>query len=154
MNRFLLLIGIPMVFVAGSSLFLPNQSVQRNTVFNTTLFPLSVNGKTLSVAIADTPQLRQTGLSGVPYLQKDTGLFFVFPESGTYGMWMKDMHFSIDIVWLDSAFRVVDIHKGVSPETYPETFYTDTPARYALEAEAGFVEEFGVEEGQLFIWNR
>ena len=50
---------------------------------------------------------------------------------------MKDMDFSIDIIWLDRDRRVVHIEKNVSPNTYPDVFRSNVAAKYVLEVYSG-----------------
>ncbi len=101
------------------------------------------------VSVADTARTRQLGLSGRSRLSADEGMLFVFPEDGKYAFWMKDMRFSIDIIWLSAAGSIVHITRSVSPDTYPRTFESDTPARYVLELSAGYVGAHDVKIGDI-----
>ena len=105
--------------------------------------------RTILVDIADTPQKREAGLSGRESLAQDEGMLFVFPEDGIYAFWMKDMHFSIDILWISHAGMVVEMQESVSPETYPATFVPSKGARYVLELPSGWVEAYAVEIGDI-----
>jgi uncharacterized membrane protein (UPF0127 family) len=60
---------------------------------------------------------------------------------------MKDMLFSIDMIWLDEAKRVITIKEGVAPETYPTTFCPDSAAKYGLEISSGGARRLGVSPG-------
>jgi len=95
----------------------------------------------LRVHTADTPEKQQRGLSIFDRLAPATGMLFVFDHDDTYGIWMKDMKFAIDIIWVDAEGRIVDMEQHVAPETYPEVFSPHTPARYVIEVQSGFVEE-------------
>ena len=102
---------------------------------------------------ADSAIERQRGLGGRTELSPDTVMLFSFPLDGLHGIWMKDMRFAIDIVWLDSERRVIHIEERVSPDTFPQTFRPDTPARYVVEMNAGTVKALGIEKGQqLEAW--
>lgn len=98
---------------------------------------------------AETDASRKLGLSGRKSLEKDRGMLFVFDSEDTYGIWMKDMNFSIDIVWLDEYFNVLYIEKDVSPSTYPKIFYPSEPALYILELNSGFIKENGIKKGDI-----
>src|SRR3989344_601909 len=110
---------------------------------------IDLKGQTIRISIADTETARQQGLSGRAGLAADEGMLFVFPEDGTYAFWMKDMLFSIDIVWMSADGRVVYMAENVSPDTYPQVFRPDVPARYVLELPAGYVKEYNVVVGDL-----
>src|SRR3990167_10987110 len=99
---------------------------------------IQLNGQTIRVSVADTETAREQGLSGRAGLATDEGMLFVFLKDGKYAFWMKDMLFSIDILWLSSDGAVVFMAKNVSPDTYPRAFAPDGPARYVLELPAGF----------------
>lgn len=101
----------------------------------------------VDVEIASTPQARERGLSGRAGLGAGQGMLFIFESDGSWGIWMKNMRFAIDIIWVDSAGRVVTIAPAVSPETYPKVFYPSLSARYVLEVPAGFTRTNNVYEG-------
>ena len=106
-----------------------------------------LKGQIVKVAVADTPESRERGLSGRSELASDEGMLFVFPKDGQYAFWMKDMRFAIDIVWISYSEEIVDVEEKVSPETYPTVFTPRRPARYVLELPSGFVEEHDVTIG-------
>ena len=103
----------------------------------------------IKVEIADTDAERSLGLSGRDSLKTGYGMLFVFDTPGSYGFWMKDMKFSIDIIWIDADGRVIGVEKGVEPETYPKVFYPPTPAKYVLEVPAGFADLHQVTPGSV-----
>ena len=99
------------------------------------------------VDIVDSKSERAKGLSGRTSLKPDAGMFFIFDTVGKHGIWMKEMKFPIDIVWIDQNMEVVYIENDVSPDTYPKTFAPTSPARYVLELNAGFVKKYGIKVG-------
>lgn len=101
---------------------------------------LTLMGTVLMVAVADTPQERERGLSGTAGLSNGEGMLFIFEHDGQHSFWMKDMRYAIDIIWLSQEKRVVHIEKSVLPDTFPQAFTPPTPARYVLEVPAGFSE--------------
>lgn len=95
-------------------------------------------GKRLQAEVADTPGLFTKGLSGRDGLDADKVMLFEFNETSQHHcMWMKDMKFNIDIVWLDEDKKVVDAVHDVSPETYPASFCPKDAARYVIELKSG-----------------
>lgn len=98
---------------------------------------LQVGDTTFSVAVADSAEERNRGLSGVRAMGPNQGLYFVFPSARPLSFWMKDMQFPIDIVWIDSDHRVIHMMENVSPGTFPMVFTVQQPAQYALEINAG-----------------
>ncbi len=108
---------------------------------------LIIDDARVIVAIADTPEKRQQGLSGSESLAPDHGMFFIFPASDRYSIWMPDMHYAIDVLWFDEQLHVVYIVEHMTPESYPAIFTPTTPARYILEVPDGFVANHGVRVG-------
>jgi uncharacterized membrane protein (UPF0127 family) len=104
----------------------------------------------IAAEVARSPAERMQGLSGRDALQDGAGMLFVFEQSERYEFWMPDMRISIDIIWLDEDMRVVHIKENATPESYPEKFVPNTPARYVLEVPAGFVAMHGVNNGDSF----
>lgn len=92
--------------------------------------------------IADSPAEREKGLSGTQYLGQDQALLFIYDRDDKWSVWMKDMNYAIDIVWLDKDKKVVHIVKNAEPESYPhESFSPNEPARYIVEFVAGTVDK-------------
>lgn len=96
---------------------------------------------------------REKGLAGVNQLASDEALLMVFERESHWGIWMKDMKFPIDIVWLDETKKVVHIVKNASPEASTgKTFMPSKPARYVLELPAGTVDSRTINLNSLAIF--
>ncbi len=98
----------------------------------------------VSVEVADTSEKRTLGLGDRIALLSGHGMLFVFETSDRYGFWMKDMHFALDMIWLDEDLKIVHIEKNVVPGSYPQIFKPEVPALYVLEVPAGFSEDHGL----------
>lgn len=101
----------------------------------------------IKVEIVKEEKERIKGLSGRKNLGEKIGMLFVFPTSDFHGIWMKDMNFPIDIVWLDAGYFIVDYVENVSPDTYPETFRPNKKAIFVLELNSGFIKENFIKVG-------
>lgn len=99
------------------------------------------------ISIARTPKERELGLSNSPSLQIGAGKLFIFDTPERMGFWMKEMKYSIDIIWIDSSWRVIDIEENVSPETYPRIFYPQSRAQYVLEMNAFEAQKYNITPG-------
>lgn len=94
----------------------------------------------LTAELARTPGEQIRGLSGRPGLEPGHGMLFVYHRPQPVSIWMKDMRFSLDIVWIRGG-RIVKIEKRAPPLTPggPERIYTAT-ADLVLEVPAGFAD--------------
>lgn len=89
---------------------------------------------------------QERGLSGRTGLANNHGMLFVFNAVGTKCMWMKDMSFSIDMLWLNKYRTVIKIAQHVTPESYPESFCMDNTA-YVVELPDGAARTTGIQLG-------
>ena len=99
------------------------------------------------VETVDTELTRERGLSGRMILVEGTGMLFVFEKSFLWGIWMKDMNFSIDVVWFDAAGTIVGVKEHMTPESFPEVFVPQLPAQYVLEIPDGAFAKSGAKLG-------
>lgn len=139
-------IGVLILF-AGVGIFWLQSSSQTQKQFNTVV----IGGETVHVTTVNTPESREKGLSGRESLAPDEGMLFVFSEEGFHAFWMKDMRFSIDIIWISETLEVVDIASNVSPDTYPTSFSPKTKATYVLEVPAGFAQIHEITVGDMTV---
>lgn len=105
---------------------------------------IAIGDGAIQARLARTEPERIQGLSGVKKLNQREGMLFVFDSEDYWSIWMKEMHFPIDVIWLDSAKKVVHITKNITPETYPTRFQPKNPARYVLEVPAGVAESSNI----------
>ena len=92
------------------------------------------------------------GLSGKIALPKNSAMLFVFDKPDTYGIWMKGMNFSLDIVWLDAQKNIVYSLSRVDPSTYPHVFYPPTEALYVVEFPSGYLESANLKKGDTVFF--
>ncbi len=102
---------------------------------------MTIGQKQVRVSIAKSWPERIKGLSDTPYLPSDIVKLFVFDSVGFHSIWMKDMNYSIDIIWVDEANKIVHIVEGATPESYPAAFVPKVPAKYVIETVENFVKE-------------
>jgi len=127
----------------------PSSSPTPNFSYATTT--ISTPNGAIVAQIADTPDKATQGLSDRTSLPIGTGMLFVFPAPAPEYMWMKDMNFALDMVWLDQNKTVVYAVPNISPDTYkrnpPEIFFSPTNALYVIELPAGDISRLGITLG-------
>lgn len=111
------------------------RSIYPNTI------PLTIGSVVVQASVADTLAKRIKGLSNTPFLPKEVVKLFAFGVPGQHSIWMKDMNYSLDILWVAEEGEIVHIEENVSPDSYPTSFASPIPAWFVVEANAGFVEQ-------------
>jgi len=115
-----------------------------------------IGGQKILVEVAVMLDEITKGLSGRESLREGNGMLFVFEDMGdafspAHDFWMRNMKFSIDMIWIGRDHKIVYIKKDARPESYPETFGpgAEVDARYVLEVNSGFSEKYNIKEGDL-----
>ena len=109
---------------------------------------------TYAVEVADEAEERRQGLSGREAMAQTAGMLFVFEVEQPLTFWMKDMHFPLDIIWIDGQCRLIDVAADV-PTPPPNSGNDEIPrvhspsvARYVLELNAGEWARAGLSPGE------
>lgn len=143
MRKKLIVGGILLVLVVGA-FFVMHKSQKPELAHDC----LSLQGKTCNVKLeyAKDQLARQNGLSGRDKLDEGKGMMFVFDNIQEQCIWMKDMKFNIDVVWISDAKTITHIEKNVSPSTYPKSFCYKS--KYVLELPAGVADNLNLKDYQ------
>lgn len=98
------------------------------------------------LAISDEEKVR--GLMFRKNLKANQGMLFIFDNLDLYSIWMKNMNFAIDIIWISEDKMIVDIIKYAQPckKNCPSLMPKDR-AMYVLEVVSGFTEKNNIEIG-------
>lgn len=140
LTRAMVLIGISLLLIVATIVVVLQ--------WNQLMAPVSsarIGNDTFKLRVVQTPAERTQGLSGVSALQPDEGMLFIFPDEDYHGIWMKDMHLALDVLWLNNERVVVHIEQALDPLLgTSQTFYPSEPALYVIELPAGSVTQSGV----------
>lgn len=124
------------------------------TIQSADILLMTDKGKEFTVSVAATDAKRVRGLGGRESLEENEGMLFEFKKPDFQGIWMKEMRFPLDILWLNKegagTFTFVDIKEDVAPETYPEIFLPKEMASYVIELNGGTAGKSGVDIGTVF----
>ena len=146
----IVLVGAAILFVDQHSYLSPGSSNQ-----NISTPYVQIDELKIPVEIATSTPAIQKGLSGRTSLDPNDGMIFIFSKPDKYRFWMPDMHFPLDIIWIDNG-EIVGITKNASNEFDPANpvFYTPPePAQYVLEVNAGFSEDNDINIGDGVVLN-
>jgi hypothetical protein len=138
-----IIVGIAGIVSLPSDVKLESVEFPRGTI--------KLDSVVLEVQIADTDPRRVRGLMFQEQLPLDQGMLFVFDDANKQSIWMLNMQFPLDIIWIDGNGKVVYIEKNVPPcKTAVETVTCPSykggsrDAKYVLEVSAGFTEKFNI----------
>jgi uncharacterized membrane protein (UPF0127 family) len=102
------------------------------------------------VDVVSTPADMKKGLSGRKSMLPRHGMLFVFPSFKKQAMWMPDMNFPLDIVWIDDDKTITKIEVNATPcadnhncKSYSSVY----PAKYAIELNAFDAIHIGLRVG-------
>ncbi len=97
------------------------------------------------VEVARTDAQREHGLMERRGLGPDSGMLFVFDETGEHAFWMKNTLIALDMIFIDASERISGIVENAEPLT--TTPRIGGPSRYVLEVNGGYCAVHGVSAG-------
>lgn len=134
----------------------PEKILQKNEAIGGLTDVVLPNRSVIHVKIANTPQTRIQGLSGVPALDYFDGMLFIFEAEHRAGFWMIEMKFPLDIIYLNKNKEIVEIHRNVLPckdkNNCPIITAADENVQFVLEVAAGEAARQSLAIGQSLIW--
>lgn len=119
---------------------------------------LTIAGQELKVLVAKTPSRQYEGCSNKDDLGKYDGMLFIFNDFNNHPMVMRNMRFSLDIVWLDGE-KIVDFAKNLQPEPGKNEreltpYLGRVKNNMVLELPAGFLDKYEVKIGDKVQFKR
>jgi len=109
------------------------------------------SGARYRVELARTPEEQTQGLMFREALPPSAGMLFLFSEPGIHKFWMKNTMIPLDIIWMDSAGKVVFVSAN-TPQCRADpcpTYGPDQPASNVLEIAGGMAKKEKVEVGTV-----
>lgn len=129
------LIALVLLLVAAAAVYILWPQMQPHAT-------LRIGDGVFKTKVAKTSAEREKGLTETTELREDQAMLLVYERNDKWDIWMKDIEYPLDIVWLDASKTVVHIVKNAPPESYPyEKFTPKKEARYVLELPGGTVSK-------------
>ena len=88
----------------------------------------------------------EQGLMFRPSMPADHGMLFDFKAPTKVMMWMKNTLIPLDMLFLDGAGKIIDIHERAVPRS-TDVIASSAPARYVIELNGGTAERLGIKRG-------
>jgi uncharacterized protein len=131
----------------AAALVCPATGCQEQPASGLATVKMKIGSRTFVVEVARSHAQQEKGLMQRDSLPADHGMIFIFPRQEVQGFWMKNTRFPLDILFLDTAGKVVSIRQM---QAYDENTTSSTmPARYAIELSAGAAAGSGVKVGDV-----
>lgn len=99
-----------------------------------------------AVEVAKKYEDRQRGLMFRTELAPDEGMLFLFERSAILSFWMKNTPLPLDIIFISSDGRIVNIVAKTQPYSL-QSVYSDDFANTVLELPGGRAAELGIKAG-------
>jgi len=105
------------------------------------------------VEVPDDSEESMRGLMFRIHLPWNAGMLFPYSNEEPRTFWMKNTLIPLDMIFVDSSSKIVEIKENVPPCEQEEcpTYPSVEPAQYVLEVNAGFVQEKGVKVGDRLV---
>jgi len=109
------------------------------------ILELSAGIHLIRAEVAYTVETRAQGLMFRKHLGANEGMFFVFPQSEPYCMWMKNTLIPLSVAFVDADGNILNI-LDMEPQTL-DTHTSAGPALYAIETNKGWFAAKKVKAG-------
>lgn len=127
-----------------------SRPLEINPPNNVAVSHVKANDQTiLTTFLPKNPEASRIGLAAFDKFSDDYAMLFRSPAKTQVSLWMKNMKFDIDMVWLDAEGRVVHIHHDVSHKDQKTVYRAprETNAQCVIELNAGASQKFGISLG-------
>lgn len=112
-----------------------------------------MGGEKFNMQVASTAQDLEKGLGGEKSISNNGGMLFIFNKTLQEAFWMKDMEFSIDIIWLNNGV-IVGIDKNASAsaninDSNLPIYDSPSPINEVIEVKAGTANNLNLKTGDV-----
>lgn len=147
---------VPSAVALGALLFSLAACSDPNTVkledYNTRDVTLP-GGEAIHAEVVSTQAQVEKGLMFRTSLAPDRGMLFLFSKEGPQTFWMYQTLIPLDIIWMDSNKRMVEIVTGAPPcrteAAQCPNFGGNAPSLFVLEVPAGSVARYHLKVGDV-----
>lgn len=109
------------------------------------------DGTKIRAEVVTEPADMARGMMFRDSLEPGRGMLFVHPAPGQYRYWMYQVRIPLDIIWLDSQRRIVEISPDTPPCQKPSaacpSYGGHAASRYVLELAGGWAARYGLRLG-------
>lgn len=107
---------------------------------------MQIGSKQFTLEVADTEATREHGLMQRDSMPASNGMIFVFPDEADHDFYMKNTRIPLDILFLRASGQIIT---ATTMRPYDLSLTpSNGPAKYAIELNAGMIQQTGVQVGQ------
>jgi hypothetical protein len=131
-------------------MFIPSDIKHKNIAFPEGT--IRIDQDVIKVEIAGSDADKQRWLmfreQALPF---DSAMILVYKKPDLYSMWLLNIEYDLDLMWLDEEGSIIYMIKGASPckntlDAVNCTYKNTKPAKYILAATSGFIDEHKITE--------
>ncbi|WP_127845765.1 DUF192 domain-containing protein [Psychroflexus aestuariivivens] len=96
--------------------------------------------------LADSDYKKEIGLMHRSEIENNQGMLFIYEdEKPRPNFYMKNTLVSLDLIYLNSNFEIVDFNLNTTPED-ESSIPSEAPSKYVLEVKSGTVENLNLDK--------
>lgn len=110
---------------------------------------MQIGDTKINLEIAITPAEQAKGLMYREHMDENSGMLFIFEKEEKHSFWMKNTLIPLDMIFLDSNKKIVDVMTAEPCEKDPcKSYMPKAEAKYVLEVNAGFAQKHDIQIGE------
>ena len=114
------------------------------------------NGQKIRAEVVFKPEDMMRGMMFRDSLPRDRGMLFVHSKPGNYPYWMYQVKIPLDMIWMDTSRRIVEIVESAPPcrtkASACPSYGGTKPARFVLEIGSGEAKRYGLRAGDILTF--
>ena len=108
---------------------------------------------TLDIEIAEGDSALERGMMQRESFPPNSAMLFIFNNVQRRSFWMGNTPVALDLLFISPDSQIVDFAKYAKPFS-DDSIPSSAPAQFVLEVPAGFVDTYGIIEGDQLRWRR
>jgi uncharacterized membrane protein (UPF0127 family) len=110
-------------------------------------------GQQIRAEVSTNPTDMARGMMFRDSLAPDRGMLFMHPSPGLYSYWMYQVRIPLDIIWLDTSRRIVEISANTPPcrtkASQCPSYGGQQKSLFVLELAGGMADKYGLRLGDF-----
>lgn len=104
--------------------------------------------------VAQSIEKQRQGLMFVEEMPINEGMIFVYENEQNLTFWMKNTLISLDIIFLDESYKILNIHQNTKTNQTTERYSSSGKAKYVIELNAGLTNDLNLQTNDSVLIKR